>query len=260
MTTVEKIHRDFDTAQDRLLAEATALISNIDVRKADRLAKVGFINSEPVVKGKKYKMGCELAKTIRHYKQTYPLQKFLTNDELDRICKKYKLIYAPIRNYIRDVPEKNLLEIEQLTPLNQSDVAQDEVFTEVIYGFDIVGVSAPRARIMGLPKTIPGLRATHFTDIDDWIRRNFPKVGDRKYICSKGIVHEISRSGLFIAAPRNHFDLRGLNKTGAFSFLNVRLTEIDDPIVFRYCKGGVQIVTKWGLEGNDESLINEKMN
>jgi hypothetical protein len=33
-----------------------------------------------------------------------------------------------------------------------------------------------------------------------------------------------------------------------------------DPIVFRFVRGGVLIISKWGLEAEDESLIIPEMN
>lgn len=67
---------------------------------------------------------------------------------------------------------------------------------------------------------------------------------------------KIVKSGLFICAPQSHFDLDGLKKN-KFGFLKVIKTEVKDPIVFRYCRGGVQVLSKWGLEADDELLYNE---
>ena len=65
MNTVEKIHREIDTAQVRLLEQAESLISNLKtnvddkdvtlVKKADRLASLGFVKSKDVEKASKIK-------------------------------------------------------------------------------------------------------------------------------------------------------------------------------------------------------------
>ena len=68
----------------------------------------------------------------------------------------------------------------------------------------------------------------------------------------------VDRTGLFIAAPKSHFNLDGLKKTSKFSFNLVTIQK--DPIVFRYCRGGIQVITKWGLEAGDESLVNPVIN
>jgi hypothetical protein len=67
----------------------------------------------------------------------------------------------------------------------------------------------------------------------------------------------VKREGLFIAAPKDHFDLKGLKHiTGTHGFFST--TRIHkDPIVFRYVKGGIQIISKWGLEASDPMLVNE---
>ena len=74
------------------------------------------------------------------------------------------------------------------------------------------------------------------------------------------ISEEVDYGGFFIAAPKSHFNLKSVIKKGKFSFLSIRVTEVKDPIVFRYCRGGIQILSKWGLEGEETSLTNEKMN
>lgn len=67
------------------------------------------------------------------------------------------------------------------------------------------------------------------------------------------------RDGLFIAAPETHFDTKGLKKKG-LGFFQIFETEIKDPIVFRYVRGGIQVLTKWGLEANDPDLVVPKLN
>jgi len=65
------------------------------------------------------------------------------------------------------------------------------------------------------------------------------------------------KAGLFIAAPENQFNLDGLTKKGVRGFFKEVVTsKVDDPIVFRYVKGGIQVLSKWGLEANDPDLAN----
>lgn len=81
--------------------------------------------------------------------------------------------------------------------------------------------------------------------------------GDYLYTAS-GLRHEkIDKSGLFIAAPPSHFNLTGLTEdTKNRGFFKVSITEPKDPIVFRYVVGGLQILSKWGKEAEDEAFIN----
>lgn len=80
------------------------------------------------------------------------------------------------------------------------------------------------------------------------------------YIYHDATLIEEDRNGLFIAAPPSHFNLNGLSKQNKYSFFRITETQVDDPIVFRYCRGGVQVISKWGLEAEDAGLVNEKLN
>lgn len=267
MNIIQKIHNEIDFAEDKLLQMARQIIqSHVPNTKAERLKKIGFINVDIVKKNEKQKQilikNREQAELIEYYKQNYPFQKFLTEEELERICKKYKLIFAPISHYIKDIPEKNLNEIEKLSILKNEDKANDITFTKIFYSssFLSIGLSAIKAKRLGLPFRIDNFQETFFSRIDNHLRANYPQVSHRAYICEKGQVHTIKKQGLFICAPKSHFDLKGLKRKNKFSFMNITIIENKDPIVFRYCRGGIQILSKWGLENNNESLINEKMN
>ena len=125
---VQEIHDAFDNAQDVLLEEAREIISKNKVRDTDhvkRMAELGFVNSKVVQEAsKKLKKAVETAEqaeVVLHYRETYPFLKFLTEEKLDEICEKYKLIHAPVGNYVEDVPEKNLKEIAEAQPLKPGD-------------------------------------------------------------------------------------------------------------------------------------------
>lgn len=264
---VAEIHKEFDTAQERLLAEAQEIINNSGALlsdKAERLEQIGFVNSKTVVRHRQninaLVKNREQAELIEYYKQTYPFQKFLTEDELNRICVKYHLVYAPVANYKKEVPEKNISEIEDVSILKDEDYPKDIEKTKLFLekwlagGMDFLSMGSKWQRI--LPKTLDGV-------VSKW---EADRILNLKYdtgitFLVKRVGHiNINRQGLFIAAPRSHFNLKGLKKNNKFSFLNITITEVKDPIVFRYCRGGVQVISKWGLEASDEVLVNEKMN
>lgn len=105
-TIIAKIHNEFDTAQDRLLQQANEILGTLKIddktsaeEKAKRLERIGFINTPlvkqvDVIKQKRIETEQQIVKTkseaelIQHYKFHYPFLKFLTENELDRICKK----------------------------------------------------------------------------------------------------------------------------------------------------------------------------
>ena len=69
------------------------------------------------------------AQIVMYYKDKYPNLKFLKESDLDIICKKYNLVYAPIQNYIENVPDKNLNDIAKAQVLDK----KDEIIAKYFY-------------------------------------------------------------------------------------------------------------------------------
>jgi hypothetical protein len=230
---VKEIHDTFDREADLLVDAATreildytAKIAEIEQEqkalqsptdeKAERLKLLGFTHAQEVVKFREKVFDYldrrdELQEKHAHfskqlfnvklsiyYKNKYPFLKFITEEILNRLCKKYNLVYAPVSNYIGNVPDKNLAEI--------SSVCIDKT--------DMITITM-----------------TPFSTITDKI-------------------------GLFIAADKSLFDLKGLKKNG-YGFFRKKTV---DPIVFHYVKGGVLIISKWGMEANDPELSVPELN
>jgi hypothetical protein len=265
MNTVELIHAEFDQAQELILKEALEIIKHNTIENSDHvesLKKLGFVNTEIVEKStekiKKVKMGKHLADTVVYYKQAYPFLKFITEEKLDQICEKWGLVYASVKAYKKDVPAKNVKELLNVQPLKSYDARPtkykfskldcssshgDDVIkwlTETEFDFD------PCGRIIG---------------VDDMVKKMCPYKYDSEFYLywtgSRSV--QINKDGLFIAAPANHFNLNGLDKKGKFGFFEKIKTKVvvNDPIVFRYVKGGIQILSKWGLEAEDIDILNE---
>lgn len=291
---IAEIHNEFDTAEDRLLCEAENLLKELKIptqtgieQKAERLHKIGFTNSEIVKKAAIFKQirikeqeklvtTQAQAELIRYYKQTYPFQKFLTEQELNRICQKYSLVYAPVDKYLKDVPEKNLKEIE-----NASDAKTQDIEESVcqVYIKNTHRTERDAAALAEILKAM-GKSKSEFTykECKELIEKKWRHCGENWNLFGDNpemffyVAHEvlqtksypyyfetqkIDRSGLFIAAPPSHFDLKGLKNKNKYGFFSFTITEVKDPIVFRYVRGGIQVLSKWGLEANDEALINE---
>lgn len=278
---IAEIHAEFDTAQDRLLNQANEILSKpVDAKQTaiesvgERLAKVGFTNTPTVKKANEIKINKEAeikkvvetreqAEIIQYYQANYPFLKFLTEAELDRICKKYNLIYAPSDRYTEEVPEKNLRDIETAQPLSSIDSTKDKyVFRVTEYW-------------RGVPQEIKDLIGDGFEFIPERESWKTTPFSDRvlqalindsgydgeepEYIYKKAIIENQCKTGIFIAAPESHFNTKGLKKKG-LGFFQIFETEIKDPIVFRYVRGGIQVLTKWGLEANDPDLVVPKLN
>jgi hypothetical protein len=276
LTIVQQIHAEVDSIEDLLIQEANELINpnliNKDVlKKAERLKNLGFTSSSVVLsveeetKVIQVQLG-EIEKKkklnglVLYYKRTYPWQKFLTLEKFEEICKKYGLIYASVSRYLRDVPEKNLKEIENIKPLKTVDQDNEEVFIYITNawstysGYDLINKKKFSCSFQDF---------SSYPNIDDKevynvIRKHIPNLPSATYIFSKAIVFKENKSGLYIAAPKVDFNLNDfeLNANEIGYLTEEVIKELKDPIVFRFCKGGIQVISKWGLEARDEALVN----
>lgn len=264
---IKEIHNEFDTAQDKLLEQARSIISSTTIsHKGERLSALGFINTEPA---KSYEANKQIlvktksqADIIMHYKQSYPFLKFITEDELERICNKYSLVFASVERYNKDVPDKNIKEIETAPPLLSCDKAEDKIYCTLTKDGGFSWVNADGSGWCGIwgkqwyriPKRIDGQHFSSQYHANAYLQS---KLGfTSTYLVSSVQNYIEDRQGLFIAAPPSHFNLDGLQKSKS-GYFNFSFTEVKDPIVFRYCRGGVQVLSKWGLEASDELLVNE---
>jgi hypothetical protein len=277
MTVVEKIHNDIDSAQIRLLAECKKNVISIEmeekssgiIEKAERLKKLGFVNNIEVKNVEKTLEILTLSKKqieyLEYLTNKYPFHKFITIDEFDKICKKYKLIYASVDNYLKEVPNKNLLEIEngkQLESVDKLGVGYKiEIVNDVVicdkflkmFNLDENFITDDEVKELHLKYRKSEPKNWYFRDDSSMVFYDAMKETGLNFNIKK--YSEINKNGYFIAAPKSHFNLRGLKSQGLGYFLN-KTFEVKDPIVFQYCKNKfLRIETKWGLEAEDDNLI-----
>lgn len=259
---VQEIHSAFDTAQDLLLEQAKEITNANVVSNADHVAKMkelGFVNSN-VVKEAEEKHGVivenrETADLIMYYKQTYPFLKFLTETKLDEICDKYALIHAPVRNYKKDVPDKNLKEILNIQALGREDRAMNTCRVKKAEYFSEVSGKIKR---WISSQEFEFTRGTPPSDREIMEMCPIRFRGSWLFYSGFPIWDITKKEGNYIAAPKSHFDLKGTTKKGKKGFFKTEIfkPEVKDPIVFRYVRGGIQVLSKWGLEANDPDLAN----
>lgn len=231
---IEKIHSDFDGAAERLLAEAQEIINNCNAEKLDKAARLkalGFDKSSTVKESeeearKKNEME-EISRNILYFKQHYPFNKFITEKEVEKICKKYSLVFGDAKNYKGEIPNKNLNEIENFK-LRQEDMVRTSDYDRAIERYFAISVAQARG---------------HFGD-RSYSRAEYPvrpPESEMKYYYSK--------SPFKMCAPEKDFDMT-YYKTEGYKIVP------KDPIVLQPVKGGYLIVSKWGLEASDELVVN----
>jgi hypothetical protein len=149
------------------------------------------------------------------------------------INKKYGLVCVKAEDYLADIPEKNLAEIEAFKVRDE-----DRVFTfqtvskwyENTHNFqtreELTNYLKSHYRISSLPDV--GIH------INDYIEPLYISCPPQDARIEKG--YSVREDGFVLKDP------------------------VEDPIVLQPVKGGFLIVTKWGLEGSDPALVNETMN
>lgn len=244
---IEEIHASFDLAQDELLRQAQQVLAENVIPesqrlKAENLRRLGFTSTADVRKlnelDRKTDESKRIEETVVYYKQKYPFLKFLTIAELDKICNKFGLLHSQVQNYIGDVPDKNLQEIQDAQKLEIQDYpmpGRPAYFRHRDTG-QLKKFNYQWEIYVDEPKILDEV-----SDKGDWV---YDRVENER--CYP---HPAQQLPLSIAAPKAMFNTQGLVQRG-----NELVTK--DPIVFRYVRGGIQVLSKWGLEASDPALIN----
>jgi hypothetical protein len=284
IATVEEIHAEFDSAESRILDQCNTILAELQIptetqieKKAKLLQQLGFENSETVKQASvlkertreietKIHLTKQQADLIRSYKVKYPLEKFITVEELERICNKYNLIHAPVKNYIKDIPEKNVLEMANCRKLDEYDKKEKSI---LITNFEFWKDASQEYRNFIKNNVLDKefIINSSILEYESYFSEFITKLGfagnkGSEYWFCKINGNSIDKSGLFIAAPSSHFNLDGLDKKSQYGYFNVEKYEVKDPVVFEYCKNNIcRIVTKWGTEDDqaylDPLLTNE---
>lgn len=247
---IEQIHFEFDSSTEFLLMEAKEIIANTKLdEKAERLRTIGFTSTKAVTETdeakKKKEKSLILAQAIEYFSMHYPNYKFINEDCVATICKKYELKLGNASDYTGDIPEKNLAEIEAFK-LREEDKQE---YTQ-LYGLNLRSMrmySMPRPRYVNRWDML----SNHLLSEEEIEREKQAAASTPE--TEPEIIMPRHRPEFMIVAPRQDFRSSLWESSDGY-------TLIEDPIVLQPVKGGYLIVSKWGLEGNDPSLTNEKMN
>lgn len=244
---IEQIHREFYTASDRLLNEANEILASTDnssLEKGERLMKLGFKNARQSVEAQeamdiasKRKV---LADTIQHFSTYYPSNKFITEEEVAKICRKYSLVMAGVDRYKGFVPEKNLREIESFKLR-----AEDELYT--LYYPGMTGMFGSHSRIVDYKEAMIYIgqeaKRSHISPFES-LGSSLIQSDLSPYARKNGLSFQI-------CAPIKDMNTEGMRLEG------YKLEKhIPDPVVLQAVSGGYLIVTAWGDEASDPIIVN----
>jgi hypothetical protein len=236
---IAEIHNEFDTATEKLLNRAKEILANEkDTTKGERLDRLGFKSSKPAKEKSldtSLKMvNKQLADNIEYFSQWYPNQKFITEEIVKEICKKYGLVFGLAYWYAADVPEKNIQEMEGFI-FREEDGKKTTIYEKIYEN---------------------GSKAKLYWKLNEYGRGDYVIAPLDKMVGD----YVIERPPYMICAPISDFDeyyIKNYCRVEEGYKLEANLV---DPIVLQPVNGGYLIVTKWGLEASDEIVVNEKMN
>lgn len=248
MYTVKEIHADFYEAEERLFVEAVGLQSRPMPPKklAERYRDAGFGNVKPVktylAEDSKRKSCDDLIQCIEYFRVNYPNYKFITETEVKKLCEKYSLLLGEASKYTGDMPEKNLIDVENFklkkedwikryshsslmsyfeSAINDYISGSSNLQHRIAYGVDPYSVTMPQ-------------RSPSSTKEEDTEQPKFK-----------------------ICAPKEDFNTLGYEIKDGYKL-------VYDPIVLQpVYKNGIEgylIITAWGDESSDEIVVNETMN
>lgn len=224
------IHHDFNSAAENLVIEAQSIINESlkkDISKISRLESLGFKQVAQVIELKPLQQKANLSKeqleSLAYYQREYPLNKFITEEQVKIICYNYNLVCGDVSRFKGFVPEKNLKDIEKFKIKDKDSLKR------------ICSISTHTGRTMEIGDIVDdgGLNNRRYSSIY--------KLG------------EITES-LKICAPVKDMDITGLELTEGYKLTK---KHIPDPVVLQPVKNGYLILTAWGDEASDELVVNQ---
>lgn len=260
------IHNEFETAADKLLEEANKTLeqaAKADVNKVSRLESLGFKQANQVTELRPLIQQAQLSKEqielLNYYKQNYPLNKFITEEQVKAICYKYNLVCGPVNRFKGFVPEKNLKQIESFKLKKDDELDDLVVFIEKTGKIENLNWSKVIHKEEILFK-INYVKKSDYCYISSSVSPHttypdYTKLVNKKTYTDRNFQEQLMmQCGLQICAPVKDMDITGLELTEGYKLTK---KHIPDPVVLQPVKGGYLILTAWGDEASDPLVINE---
>jgi hypothetical protein len=259
---IYEIHHEFEVASDKLVQSANDVLKEAaskDVNKVGRLLNLGFkqvqqvVEIEPLIK--KAELSKEQIDLVAYYKQNYPFNKFITEEQVEIICKKYNLVCGDVERFKGFVPEKNLKQIEKFK-LKENEqglytstglfLKNAEIRTNGIANrFQHIYVKGDNSGNYAFQREV---RESRFYANDTYNIFGLSSLGN--------ISFNIRSNNLHICAPIKDMDMSDMTITRGYKMQEV-VKHIPDPVVLHPVKGGYLILTAWGDEASDPMVTNE---
>ena len=240
--TVTEIQEHITLLVNNLLEEVGITVSK-DMNTTDRARRIealGFRSHQSVVElrtlTKDKAEANKIKEVVQYYSTTYPMYKYITKALLQRVCQKYDLVVGQASLFLADIPESNLINIENFkirmcdTTLRNSD----DYFTG----------------------------HNHMVNYNDTKLVSYTEASEAIEQQSSHISSSYSRyqqADLYVAATENMFNLKDSRVVNREIVRNPT-----DPIVLypvqRNSVDGYLIITAWGPEASDPEVINETQN
>jgi hypothetical protein len=274
--TVKQIHSAFDREADTLLVMPEDNFPKKEVlkEKTERLKKLGFSRCSEIGQLERFDRDreeyLELLEEQRtanefaqKYRAKYPDLKFIVQEQLVEICQKYDLRARYVSEYVGDIPEQKLFEMEYwLDEIEDADIEYD-AFTYELRVLDDFryenAIDAYNKRLEeGSRYACPPLSISYMnyyyysykgkTPLSEpEIIKAFKDEGvpEEDIIMSNIEMNKKEYSELVIVAPESMFKKPQKNL---------------DPVVLQPVIGGYLIIAKWGDEANAPELVVPELN
>lgn len=262
---IKEIHESFYTEVDKLLASAN-ISHSLDtdkqalIDKCNVLKSLGFTSTKEVVDAEKEisrleklkadnESKKELIEAINHFRFKYPNYKFITEESVKKICDKYNLIYGPVDKYIGTVPDKNLKHIQEFKIQDEDSCWIEE---DLFFGGFGMGERILNTKFKSTKKA----KEDAYAAMERF--RTEPLQAMQFRSRTSQVIVRGEECRLEIAAPEKDFDKTGMEldvKTRKLTKIEVPDPIVLKPVVFNGKKHYL-IVTAWGIEASDESVVN----
>ena len=264
--SVQEIHDEFDNACDAFLNQIKEVLketSETDIENASKLKSLGFYRADNVKKYDKIITSAKDAREAKAYVEDYGVrytEKFITENMVGIICKKYGLVLGETRDFIGEIPSKNTKEIIEFS---KRFIAKDR---RISYNTGFMASSAA----MWAP-SVPNRGMRGIIEYDPPMRDDFESSTERQRrmlrqqeeaVMKQRIANEQAREDrqadptFMVVGTLDQFDMTGNKVDSSYRIVS----DNPDPVVLAQVPGGYLIVTKWGAEADIQEFHNEKEN